>query len=346
MSKSSSMSEVPAASHSSDALARQWSRVVDTVHAVHLGQAIVGRANQQPPIPVTVLTGFLGAGKTTLLQKILTSDHGLRITAIVNDLSAIGFDASQVSRSADTTVALNNGCACCSVIGDLQETLQLQIDGSASPDTIVVELSGIADAVGIAQLVENLDGVRLDGVVAVVDAFNAAEQLASELAPTLRTQVNAAHLVILSKTDLMSQDAVASVYGQVAALAPARPIVRGSDNIAPDVLLGCALHGARLPPQAHPHDVSFCHQDINADHLFTRREMEQRLSALPTGVVRVKGWCWMSDASLVEVQAVGRKWSIADPATDCSPAATGLTVITLNQSDLRAASRLLGQRSS
>src|SRR5665213_3036640 len=96
-------------------------------------------------LPLTVIGGFLGAGKTTLLTHLLRGDHGRRIAVLVNDFGAINIDAELVrSRTADT-ISLANGCACCSVAGDLTRALVALAQREDPPDAIVLEASGLAD---------------------------------------------------------------------------------------------------------------------------------------------------------------------------------------------------------
>ena len=74
-------------------------------------------------VPITILTGFLGAGKTTLLNRILKGDHGLRAAVLVNDFGAINVDAELIVGVKDGVVGLANGCICCSIRGDLVDTV-------------------------------------------------------------------------------------------------------------------------------------------------------------------------------------------------------------------------------
>src|SRR5690349_24236617 len=75
-------------------------------------------------IPVTVVTGFLGAGKTTLIRELLTRPEGANTAVVVNEFGEIGIDHALLRSSSDTTVLLGNGCVCCAVRTDLQETLR------------------------------------------------------------------------------------------------------------------------------------------------------------------------------------------------------------------------------
>src|SRR5262245_7863322 len=162
----------------------------------HCGELIV-------PVPILLVTGFLGAGKTTVVNHLLAHAEGRRIAAVINDFGAINIDAELVESSSDGVVSLANGCICCTLEGDLLLTLATLLRRDPRPEFIVIETSGIADP---ADIVRNLmDPViwkeaPLETVLCVLDATTTATALQDDA--LLRSQLRAADVVALSKTDL------------------------------------------------------------------------------------------------------------------------------------------------
>ncbi|CAI5529981.1 unnamed protein product [Closterium sp. Naga37s-1] len=171
--------------------------------------------------PVTIITGFLGSGKTTLLNYILKADHGKRIAVIENEFGEVDIDGSLVADAlagSEDVVVLNNGCLCCTVRGDLVRMLSDLITTKRDKfDHIVIETTGLANPAPIIQtffLEEELaEGLRLDGVVTLVDAkhvtrhLDAAEKAAAEGSTEVNEaveQVAFADRLIVNKVDLVS----------------------------------------------------------------------------------------------------------------------------------------------
>src|SRR5947207_3280417 len=135
-----------------------------------------GRRQRRPRgarIPVTVVTGFLGAGKTTLIRELLAKPEGANTAVLVNEFGEVGIDHSLLRSSSDATVLLGNGCVCCAVRTDLQESLRTLFAERArgavpSFERVLIETSGLADPGPVLQTaLRGADLLRVKGLVAV-----------------------------------------------------------------------------------------------------------------------------------------------------------------------------------
>ena len=138
-----------------------------------------------PPVPVTIITGFLGAGKTSLLRHVLTEPHGLKIAVVQNEMSAaVGLEEATVRGPNGEEFAewmeLANGCVCCAVRDDLVQCMEKLVQ-MKSFDYILIETTGMADPGPVAAsfwLDDALESpLKLDGIVTVVDGHNLSKQL-------------------------------------------------------------------------------------------------------------------------------------------------------------------------
>ena len=171
-------------------------------------------------VAVDILTGFLGSGKTTLLGHVLA--HGLRgkpVAVIMNEIGEVGIDGRVITGLANVEkmVELSSGCICCS-IDDYRFDLAIQeIIETAKPHLVIIESTGLADPEPLAYRVKNA-GLGLDAVITVVDAANVKRHLAeTEVA---RAQIEAADFLVVNKTDLVDDTALAAVERRLTRLNP------------------------------------------------------------------------------------------------------------------------------
>lgn len=267
-----------------------------------------GRRQRRPRgarLPVTVVTGFLGAGKTTLIRELLTKPEGANTAVVVNEFGEVGIDHALLRSSSDATVLLGNGCLCCAVRTDLQESLRTlfaERGRGAVPsfERVIIETSGLADPGPVLQTLASDralgDVFHLQGLVTIVDAPGGAGNL--DRAPEARQQVALADRIVVTKTDLADNAVTAALTERLRALsaAPVQAAINGA--VDPAFLLEERLDlSARAA--AHEHDHAHAHSHgIDSFALFFDKPLpwavfEQAMAVLTAlrgaDLLRVKG---------------------------------------------------------
>jgi G3E family GTPase len=271
------------------------------------------------PTPVTVLTGFLGAGKTTLVNRILSEEHGLRIAVLVNDFGEIDVDSELIVGVAAQKVSLANGCVCCEVREDLLTAIDAVLVSEAGIDAIVLEASGVAEPLAIARTFVDAAyqrRLRLDGIIAVVDAEQLPAQVADPVTSDLvYAQIGCSDLVLLNKIDLADRQRVGEVRDFVTArLDSVRMIETVHADVPLSVLLAARPQGEiTLDDQAddhhHPGFVSWIYR---RERPLAERSLEACIAELPASVYRIKGFLHTTGhpQHRVLLQAVGMRSDI------------------------------------
>jgi len=195
----------------------------------------------QRKVPVLVLTGFLGAGKTTLLNHLLSADHGMKFAIIENEFGEVGVDEKILGEEGvkeeidEEIIEVMNGCICCTVRGDLVETLKRLYKKVSKFDGVIIETTGLADPAPVAQtffIDEDVkDMYNLDAIVTVVDAKHLEMRLDDEkpegVENEAQEQLAFADIVLLNKIDLVPEEAeLQKIEARIRKINPQCPIMR------------------------------------------------------------------------------------------------------------------------
>ncbi len=276
------------------------------------------RTLRRMTIPLTVIGGFLGAGKTTLVNHLMRTATR-RYGVLVNDFGAVNIDAELIASQDGASMALANGCLCCSLGDDFGEALQALAGRTPAPEHIIVEASGVSDPWRIAQLALIEPGFELEPLVVMVDAAAVLGQLADRwVAQTIEQQLAFAEVVVLNKSDLAED-----LPAVGAAIASRRP--EAFQYTTTHAMIGeAALH---FTPPPRPRASRFA-ADAAPGHGFTTTlwrcpgpldpvRLRAVLEQLPRSVLRVKGFFQTSaDRPPTLLQYAAERWAFTATAAD------------------------------
>jgi G3E family GTPase len=296
--------------------------------------------------PVIVVTGFLGSGKTTLLNRLIASPGFVESLVVVNEFGEVPVDHHLLESSEERTVALPNGCLCCHLRGDLEETLvgaamRRRRGEIAGFDRVIVETSGLADPGPVAQTLFADQGLardfKLGPIVTVVDAADADNRKSG--AAIAKAQIAAADLVVLSKTDRVAD--FSRVEEEIGAINPRAPRIPARFGDLDPALLHQAGDKLGTDPIRSGTDPIFSsaphHGGINSFTLKfqkpIRKDLLERFLAVlvdlrGADLMRVKGIVALEGGETVVVQGVRHVFDRLRPVAN--RAQTGLVFIAQN----------------
>lgn len=255
--------------------------------------------------PVTVVTGFLGSGKTTLIRELLRAPEGADTAVVINEYGEVGIDHALLRAASDASVLLGNGCVCCAVRSDLQDSLRTLFADRArgavpSFQRVVIETSGLADPGPVLQTFASDRALgeefHLQALITVVDAPGGAGNLATM--PEARQQVALADRIVLTKTDLADPAALAALADRIAELTGAPLASAAHGVVAPQFLLEESLDlPARVAAHEHAHAHAHSHGIVSFALFFDKPlpwpAFEQAMAVLSAlrgpDLLRVKG---------------------------------------------------------
>lgn len=288
-------------------------------------------------VPVSVIAGFLGSGKTTLLNRLIQHPGMSDAALIVNEFGEIGIDHALVDSALENTVVMDSGCLCCTIRGDLIDTISelfAKADEGAIPhfSKILIEPTGLADPAPIINAIDQMEAMgepcERDAIVTLVDGQQGARQLDAH--EEVARQIAVADIVLVTKADLIDEDIVEGLAGKIDVLNPGVPVqsvVHG--EIDPAALFGLASRAATTvaaPAAAHGHgheheaeDGRHVHGEIRASAISIDRPLqwdrlrgflETLYSLRSEALLRVKGIVWLDDQDdPILIQGVGNAFS-------------------------------------
>ncbi|AEE53701.1 CobW family GTP-binding protein [Haliscomenobacter hydrossis] len=181
-----------------------------------------GSPLQDMPIPVTILTGFLGAGKTSLLNQLIANHPEKKLAIIENEFGEVPIDGDLVIGAQDNIFELANGCICCSLNGELIETLRQLLDSGKVFDHLIIETTGMAEPDAVALSFVSDPGIQaefqLDGTVCLVDAVSGQETLLEREEAV--KQITFADCIVINKANDVQEHYLAALQSNLREMNP------------------------------------------------------------------------------------------------------------------------------
>jgi G3E family GTPase len=260
-------------------------------------------------LPITIVAGYLGSGKTTYINQRLNQPNGVRYGVLVNDFGSLNVDAELIDASDGVSVALENGCVCCSLEGGMEQAAEKLRTIAQDIDWVLLEASGVADPTRLSDRVRSWPGFELKETLTLVDAARIKKLTTDKfIGGHIKKQLHEAETLYVTKRDLISTT-------QATELKQWLEQQRKSDKPNEDDI------------SDHP---QFRAEQIDIREPLVREDFESWLSQLDATTLRLKGFVQFTDheQQTYVLQWVNGEWSLATSIATKSPK-PGLIRITL-----------------
>lgn len=257
-------------------------------------------------IPLTVVSGYLGAGKTTFINRAISTHGHSGLCVIVNDFGDLSIDAEVLRRADGHTLSLANGCVCCSAASGLYTAFDNVLKLSPRPSQILLEASGVADPSRLIAIAAAEPDLRPGNVITVVDVAAVRGDLGNMLkAPDILRQIDAADVLLLSKTDIIDTSERDCVADLLAGLAIGVPIETIETGVAFGYLFeitdGQSRRAPIVPTTTHDPLSRYATYTVRCGTLTDSDGFLADIEKLGPALIRVKGLVAFDNSSVVHL---------------------------------------------